>query len=96
MTAYTELQAQKAAIEKELLKRKKEAFNEIVTTFAATCKAAGFALDEMAAALTTLHNRRQRVGTKAPAKFRNTATGKTWSGRGKQPAWVGGEHSVAV
>lgn len=96
MTTYAELQAQKTAIEKELSKRKAEAFNEVVTTFAATCKAAGFALDEMAAALTTLHNRRQRVGTKAPAKFRNTATGKTWSGRGKQPAWVGGEHSVAV
>lgn len=96
MTTYAELQAQKAAIEKELLKREKEAFNETVTTFAATCKAAGFALDEVAAALTTLHNRRQRAGTNVPAKFRNTATGKTWSGRGKQPSWVGGEHSVAV
>ena len=96
MTTYAELQAQKAAIEKELLKRKTEAFNEAVTTFAAICTASGFALDEVAAALTTLHNRRQRTGTKAPAKFRNTATGKTWSGRGKQPSWVGGEHSVAV
>lgn len=100
MTTYAELQAQKEAIEKELLKRKTEAFNEIVTTCAATCaatcKSAGFALDEMAAALIRLHNRRQRVGTKAPAKFRNTATGKTWSGRGKKPEWVGGEHSVAV
>ena len=96
MTTYAELQAQKTAIEKEMVKRKAEAFNEVVTTIASTCKAAGFALDEMAAALTTLHNRRQRAGTKAPAKFRNTATGKTWSGRGTQPAWVGGEHSVAV
>lgn len=94
MTTYAELQAQKEAIEKELLKRK--TFNEVVTTCAATCKSAGSALDEVAAALTTLHNRRQRVGTKAPAKFRNTATGKTWSGRGKKPEWVGGEHSVAV
>ena len=41
MTTYAELQAQKAAIEKELLKRKKEAFNEVVTTIAATCKARG-------------------------------------------------------
>ena len=96
MTTYAELQAQKAAIEKELLKRKTEAFNEAVTTFAATCKASGFALDEVAAALTTLHNRRRRARAKAPAKFRNTATGKTWSGRGKQPSWVGGENSVAV
>ena len=63
MTTYAELQAQKEAIEKELLKRKTEAFNEVVTTFAATCKAAGFALDEMAAALIRLHNRRQRDGT---------------------------------
>lgn len=96
MTTYAELQAQKTAIEMEMAKRKAEAFNETVTAFAAICKDAGFALDEMASALTTLHNRRQRAGTKAPAKFRNTATGKTWSGRGKQPSWVGGEHSVAV
>ena len=96
MTTYAELQAQKTAIEREMAKRKAEAFNQVVTTFAYTRKAAGFALDEMAAALTTLHNRRQRVPTKAPAKFRNTDTGKTWSGRGKQPAWVGGEHSVTV
>ena len=96
MTTYAELQAQKTAIEKEMAKRKAEAFNDAVTTFSAICKAAGFGLDEMAAALTTLHNRHQRAGTKAPAKFRNTATGKTWSGRGKQPSWVGGEHSVAV
>lgn len=96
MTTCAELQAQKAAIEKELLKRKKEAFNEVVATIAATCKTAGFSLDEMAAALIALHNRRQRVPTKVPAKFRNTATGKTWSSRGKRPAWIGGEHSVAV
>ena len=96
MSTVQELLAQKAALDVQIKQAKAEAFNEVVTTFAATCKAADFALDEMAAALIRLHNRRQRVGTKAPAKFRNTATGKTWSGRGKKPEWVGGENSVVV
>lgn len=96
MATYAELQAQKAAIEKELARSKAKAFNVTLTTFANICKDSGFSLEEMASALTTLHNRRQRAGTKAPAKFRNTVTGKTWSGRGKKPEWVGGENRVAV
>ena len=68
MTTYAELQAQKEAIEKELLKRKTEAFNEVVTTFAATCKAAGFALDEMAAALI----RRNVCSAKDPGRSRES------------------------
>ena len=27
-------------------------------------------------------------GTKAPAKFRDPTTGKTWSGRGMTPVWL--------
>ena len=29
-----------------------------------------------------------RAGTKVPAKFRNQATGDSWSGRGLQPKWL--------
>lgn len=30
-----------------------------------------------------------RAGTPAPAKYRDPKTGKTWSGRGRAPAWLG-------
>ncbi|ALD93546.1 H-NS histone family protein [Cupriavidus gilardii] len=30
-----------------------------------------------------------RSGTPAPAKYRDPKTGKTWSGRGRAPAWLG-------
>jgi DNA-binding protein H-NS len=29
-----------------------------------------------------------RTGTKVPAKYRDKATGDTWSGRGLQPRWL--------
>jgi DNA-binding protein H-NS len=96
MSTVQELLAQKATLDAQIKQAKAEAFAGVVATVAGLCADHDIGLDEMASALTTLHNRRQRAGTKAPAKFRNTATGKTWSGRGKQPAWVGGEHSVAV
>jgi DNA-binding protein H-NS len=32
----------------------------------------------------------KRKGTKAKAKYRDPATGTTWSGRGKEPHWIKG------
>ena len=31
---------------------------------------------------------RADVGRTVPAKYRNAATGETWSGRGKRPRWL--------
>lgn len=31
---------------------------------------------------------RGRAGSKAPAKYRDPKTGKTWSGRGRTPVWL--------
>ena len=96
MTTVQELLTQKAALDAQITEAKAKVFSDVLNRTVLHCNDHAIALDEMAAALTTMHNRRQRLGTKAPAKFRNTATGKTWSGRGKKPEWVGGEHSVAV
>ena len=32
--------------------------------------------------------RRKDAGTKAPPKFRDPKSGKTWSGRGQTPVWL--------
>ncbi len=32
-----------------------------------------------------------RAGTKVPPKYRNPATGQTWTGRGKAPKWIDGQ-----
>lgn len=33
----------------------------------------------------------KRKGVKAPPKYRDPETGATWSGRGKEPAWIKGQ-----
>ena len=38
----------------------------------------------------------KRKGTKAKPKYRDPATGTTWSGRGKEPAWIKGQGSSPV
>jgi DNA-binding protein H-NS len=45
-------------------------------------------IEELVEALGGLKLRRK--GTKAKAKYRDPATGTTWSGRGKEPAWIKG------
>src|SRR4051794_36700875 len=35
---------------------------------------------------------RRGTGDKVAAKFRNPETGKTWSGRGREPTWIKGKN----
>jgi DNA-binding protein H-NS len=35
---------------------------------------------------------RRGTGDKAAAKFRDPETGKTWSGRGREPVWIKGKN----
>ncbi|WP_334002168.1 H-NS histone family protein [Burkholderia gladioli] len=37
----------------------------------------------------------KRLAGQQPAKYRDPASGKTWSGRGKAPAWIAGKDRSA-
>lgn len=47
-------------------------------------------VDELVEALGGLKSKRK--GVKAKQKFRDPASGATWSGRGKEPAWIKGQN----
>ncbi|KIP17323.1 H-NS histone family protein [Burkholderia sp. MSHR3999] len=38
---------------------------------------------------------RSQPRVKPPTKYRNPATGETWSGRGREPAWIAGRERTA-
>lgn len=83
MNTYSELQAKKAELDKRIaevfLIEKAEAFTQIkslIDTF-------GFTLQEVFP-LPQNHK-------KAPAKFYDPSSGKSWSGRGKVPRWMEGK-----
>jgi DNA-binding protein H-NS len=86
MPNLTELLAQKAALEKQINDAQREERAAAITQVKALMAQYGLSLADLgtrggAAA-------RRTGGTKVAAKFRNPATGDTWSGRGLQPNWL--------
>mgnify|MGYP001547665274 CR=1 FL=1 len=81
----TELLATKAALEAEIVKAKKaeattalRRVQELVTEFGLT--------SQQVFPLLPIKSNKQSV-----AMYRNAATGATWTGRGKPPAWIVGK-----
>lgn len=98
--AYADLVAQRESIEKRI----EQVRAELVADAVATCKALIQEWDLTAADLGLVRVHTLPPGPKGaqtfPAKaarnkpepkYRDPATGSTWSGRGKAPAWVQGE-----
>lgn len=90
MATLNELIAQKAALEKEIESRRTQEREEAVSKVRALMSEHGLTLAD-------LSQRGSRggggsgsasKGSKVAAKYRNSATGETWSGRGLQPKWL--------
>lgn len=82
-----ELIAQKAALEREIESRRTQEREDAVARVRAIMSEHGLTLAD-------LGQRQARgagtatKGSKVAAKYRNSATGETWSGRGLQPKWL--------
>lgn len=89
MTTYKELLAQRAELEKQIEAARKDALSSAIAQVRAIV--AEYELTEedvfsKKAARTTA------TGTKTVApKYRDPATGATWTGRGKPPLWIAGK-----
>ncbi len=85
MSSLTELMAQKEALEKRIADARRteraDAIQKIKTL-----------MDEYGLTTADLNAKsgsgRTRKGSKVPAKYRDPASGSTWSGRGLQPKWL--------
>lgn len=85
MATLQELLSQKEALEREIELTKKRDRAEAIARVRALMAEYGLSLADLSA----------RPGPKAgsssgkvPAKYRDKATGETWSGRGLQPKWL--------
>jgi DNA-binding protein H-NS len=81
-----ELIAQKEALEREIESTRNQARTDAIAKVRSLMDEHGLT----AADLSTRGRAKSRggKGAKVAAKFRNTATGETWSGRGLQPRWL--------
>jgi len=87
MTTLQDLLAQRAEIERKIADVQREeranAINQIKTLMAEF----GLTAADIAGKSTAARPASKPAGKVAP-KFRNAATGETWSGRGLQPKWL--------
>jgi len=85
MSQLSSLLAQKAALEQQIAKAQRENRDAAIAQIKALMAEHGLT----AADLTARTGKKARgTGAKVAPKYRNKATGETWSGRGLQPRWL--------
>lgn len=84
MATYRELLAEKERLEAELEQAWRTEVAGVINAIRAKMEEYGLTVDDL-----TPTRRRQRAGQPLPAKYRDPKTGKTWSGRGRAPSWLG-------
>lgn len=93
MATYKQLMAQKEALEAQLAEARSTEVTAVIEQIRALMEEYGLSVDDL-----VVRRRRGRpAGSGAqkaakeplPPKYRDPKTGKTWSGRGRTPAWLG-------
>lgn len=86
MSTLSDLLAQKAAIEKQIADAQREARSAAIAEVRNLMAEHGLTASDLGARGPAAP--RKGGGGKVPAKFRDPATGDTWSGRGLKPKWL--------
>lgn len=85
MANYKELLNQREALERQIEAARKAELGEAITTAKGLIQE--FGLTEADVFRTGKQGTRKSNGPVAP-KYRDPATGQTWTGRGKPPKWI--------
>ena len=85
-----ELQAEREKLDAEIKSKQDAQKASVIAQIKAVVDTYSIPVDELVEALGGLKSKRK--GIKAKQKFRDPASGVTWSGRGKEPAWIKGQN----
>ena len=88
MTSLKELIAQKEALEKQIEQTRQTDRTEAISQIKTLMHEYGLSTADLSARKVGTVKARANAGSKVPAKFSDTATGDTWSGRGLKPKWL--------
>jgi DNA-binding protein H-NS len=86
MAKLTDLLAQKAALEKQIADTQREERASAIAQIRTLMAEHGLAVADLGQR--NAAPRKAGGGAKVAAKYRNQATGESWSGRGLQPRWL--------
>jgi len=81
--SYKELLAQREALEQQIAAARKTEVADAVQKIKGLIEAFGLTQDDVFPPA----KQKRETGSVAP-KYRDPATGQTWTGRGKPPAWI--------
>lgn len=85
MPNLTELLAQKAALELQIAQTQRDERDKAIAQIKTLMAEYGLSSADLSARTA---KKTRAGGAKVAAKFRNKATGESWSGRGLQPRWL--------
>ena len=83
----TDLLAKKAELEQQIIDIQREERSSAIAQVKALMSQHGLSLADLTARAPTTATK-GRSGGKVAAKYRDPATGQTWSGRGLHPKWL--------
>lgn len=86
MSTLQELLAKRAALEQEIETTQKRERSDAISKVKSLMSEHGLTVADLAGKTSTKSGAAK--GGKVAAKYRNTATGDSWSGRGLQPKWL--------
>ena len=86
MSTLQQLLDQKAALEKQIETTRKEAKADAIARVKSIMAEFGLSVSDLGGKSMTKSS--PVKGSKVAAKYRNPATGDSWSGRGLQPRWL--------
>ncbi len=92
MSTYQELLAQRAELEKKIEAERAIERAKALATVRELCTEHGITAADLAPSAS---KGKQRVTGAVPPKYRDPATGQTWTGRGKEPVWIRGKDRAA-
>lgn len=85
MASLQELLEQKEALDREIENTKQQERAQAIEKVRSLMSQYGLTVADLAARNPA---KKGKTGKKVAAKYRNTKTGETWSGRGLQPKWL--------
>lgn len=94
MTSYKELLKQREALEQQISEARRRELSDAVSQVRSLVAEYGLTAQDVfpTGKASGKTSRSSTAGTKVAPKYRNPATGETWTGRGKAPKWIQNEN----
>lgn len=91
-TSYKELLKQREALEQQISEARRRELSDAVAQVRSLVAEYGLTAQDVFPAGRSSSRAASTSGTKVAPKYRNPATGQTWTGRGKAPKWIQNEN----